>query len=64
MRHWQLQAAKARLSELIREVMRKGPHGITVRGREEVVLLTRADYDRLAGNKPGFVDFMAAVSCE
>lgn len=47
MKTWQLQEAKAHLSELVKAAHNK-PQGITVRGKEEVVVLARADYDRLS----------------
>lgn len=35
---WQLQTAKAKLSELLRKVREEGPQIITVRGKEEFVV--------------------------
>jgi prevent-host-death family protein len=35
---WQLQTAKARLSELLRAVREDGPQTISVRGKEEFVV--------------------------
>lgn len=35
---WQLQRAKAQLSELLRKAREEGPQTITVRGREEYVV--------------------------
>jgi prevent-host-death family protein len=49
MRVWQLQEAKARLSDLVRTAAAEGPQEITVRGEAAVVVLSRADYDKLAG---------------
>ena len=46
MHTWQLQEAKARLSEVVRQAEREGPQVITVRGKEEAVVLSRADYDQ------------------
>jgi prevent-host-death family protein len=46
---WQLQEAKARLSDLVRTAATEGPQEITVRGEPAVVVLSRADYDKLAG---------------
>ena len=48
MRHWTLQDAKARLSELVRLAATHEPQAITLRGEPAVVLLSRDDYDRLA----------------
>jgi prevent-host-death family protein len=39
---WQLQTAKARLSELLRKVREEGPQTITVRGKEEYVVTLKA----------------------
>lgn len=44
---WQLQEAKARLSELVKKAATRGPQEITVRGEPAAVVLSRADYDRL-----------------
>lgn len=58
MKHWQLQEAKAKLSHLIHLTTTKGPQGISVRGKEEVVLLSRKTYDSMMGKKPSFVNFL------
>lgn len=58
MKHWQLQEAKAKLSQLIHLTTTQGPQGITVRGKEEVVLVSRRTYDRMVGIKPDFLTFM------
>ena len=58
MNYWPLQDAKARLSELVRKVTKEGPLGISVRGKEEIVLLSKKDYDFLSGKKPSFLDLM------
>jgi len=55
---WQLQEAKARLSELVKSAQQDGPQQITVHGRPAAVVLSRADYDRLTKEKPSFVEFM------
>lgn len=59
MNYWPLQDAKSRLSELVRKVTKNGPLGISVRGKEEVVLLSKEKYDVLIGAKPSFINFMA-----
>jgi len=58
MNTWQLQDAKARLSELVRLATKAGPQGITVRGKEGVVVLSVAEYNRLLGSKPSFLELM------
>lgn len=58
MHTWQMQEAKSRLSEVVKEAEREGPQEITVHGRSVAVVLSRADYDRLAGTGESLVDFM------
>lgn len=57
-RRWQLQEAKARLSEVVKTASKEGPQEITVRGETAAVLLSGEDYARLAHPKPGFVEFI------
>lgn len=56
---WQLQEAKARFSELIRQVGKEGPQMITVRGDEEAVVLSATAYQKLTGQQPSFLEFVA-----
>ena len=58
MRRWQLQEAKARLSEVVKATEKEGPQEITVRGNIAAVLLSRADYERLTRKRESFVEFM------
>jgi antitoxin Phd len=61
MRRWQLQEAKARLSELVKSSQRDGPQEISVRGEPAVVVLSVVEYDRLRRRgKPSFVSFLRA----
>jgi prevent-host-death family protein len=46
---WQLQTAKAKLSELLRAVREEGPQVISVRGKEEYVVTRK---DGAAASKP------------
>ncbi len=55
---WQLQQAKARLSELLKLAQQRGPQEITVHGRLVAVVLSRADYERLAGGAPSLLELM------
>ena len=57
---WQLQQAKARLSELMRGAAANGPQTITVRGQRAAVVLSAADYDRLKRSKPSLSEFLRA----
>ncbi len=58
MNRWQLQEAKARFSEVVKSSDRDGPQEITVHGKPAAVVLSRADYDRLVGKKPSFIQFL------
>ncbi|MCK9606595.1 prevent-host-death protein [Methylomonas lenta] len=58
MHTWQIQEAKARLSTVLRSAEQDGPQEITHHGRSVAVLLSRADYDRLTGNRQSLVEFM------
>jgi antitoxin Phd len=58
MQTWQLQDAKSRLSEVVRLCVQDGPQILTVRGKEEVILLSKKDYERLVGSKPNLFAFM------
>lgn len=44
---WQMQTAKARLAEVVKDAQQSGPQEITVHGRPVAVVLSRTDYDRL-----------------
>ena len=58
MQTWQMQEAKAHLSELIQRAGLLGPQEITVHGRSVAVVLSREAFDRLAGASQSLVDFM------
>jgi prevent-host-death family protein len=58
MKSWQIQDAKAHLSELVRDAEQTGPQSITRHGREVAVMVSRADYERLTGAGQSLVDFM------
>ena len=51
--HWLLQDAKARFSELVRLVHSEGPQHVTVHGRDEVVIISAAEFRRLKGSATG-----------
>jgi prevent-host-death family protein len=50
---WPLQDAKARFSELVRRVRSEGPQHVTVRGRDEVVVIAAEEFRRLKGEGSG-----------
>ena len=58
MRAWQIQEAKAHLSELVRETEHGGPQAITWHGREVAVVLSKTEYERLTGTGQSLVEFM------
>ncbi len=47
MHTWKLQEAKAHLSEVIRLCVQQGPQILTVRGKEEAVLISKQDMNTL-----------------
>lgn len=51
---WQVQDAKAQLSEVIKRAQSEGPQTITRHGTEQAVVLSIEDYRSLAKNKPDF----------
>ena len=60
MRTWQLQDAKAKLSEVIKRAQVDGPQDITQHGRSVAVLVSREAYDQLTGNHQSLADFLMA----
>jgi len=57
-RRWQLQEAKARLSEVVRQACSEGPQVITLRGEDAVVVLSAAEYERLAPPPKRLIDVL------
>jgi len=55
---WQLQQAKAHLSQLIREATNDGPQEITVHGKPAVTVIKTTEYKKLLNPKPNLVDFL------
>ena len=55
---WQLQEAKARLSEVIKQASKEGPQTITLRGEPTAVIISRDEYERLKHPRESFIDFM------
>lgn len=60
MQTWQMQEAKARLSEVVKRAELDGPQDITLHGRSVAVVLSRAAFERLSGQTASVVDFMQA----
>ena len=55
---WQVQDAKARLSELIERAHNEGPQTITRHGTERAVVLSIEDFRALAAHKPDFKAYL------
>jgi prevent-host-death family protein len=55
---WQLQDAKARLSEVIKSAVQEGPQEVTVRGKPSAVILSVETYQAMKKQRPDFVSFM------
>jgi prevent-host-death family protein len=58
-RRWQLQEAKSRFSEVVKDAMSEGPQLITRHGEEVAVLLSAKEYKTLTRPKGGIVDFFS-----
>lgn len=59
MRHWPVQDAKARFSELLRASLSDGPQMVTLRGQETAVLVPVAEWKRLQkGARPSLKDIL------
>jgi len=55
---WQLQEAKARLSEVIKQATKEGPQTITMRGEPTAVIISKGEYEQLKHPQENFIDFM------
>ena len=60
MQAWQMQEAKARLSEVVKRAESDGPQDITLHGRSVAVVLSRAEFERLSGQQASVLEFMQA----
>jgi prevent-host-death family protein len=58
MHTWQMQEAKARLSEVVKLAESEGPQDITLHGRSVAVVLSRTAFERLSGSGNSLVEFM------
>jgi antitoxin Phd len=58
MKTWQLQDAKAHLSELVKNASSGSPQEITLRGKPTVVVLSTQQYERLKQPKQKLVEFL------
>jgi len=60
MQTWQMQEAKARLSEVVKRAESMGPQNITLHGRSVAVVVSRAAFERLSGQQASLLEFMQA----
>lgn len=58
---WQLQEAKQRFSEVVRRALEDGPQVVTRHGRDSVVILAAREYERLAGSRTDFKEFLRSA---
>ena len=56
--NWQLQEAKNKLSEVVKEARNSGPQVITVRGDEAAVVISIEEFRRLTQSKERLGDFL------
>jgi len=56
--NWHLQDAKNNFSKVVRKAQTEGPQIVTVRGKRAAVVLSPEEYDRLAGKKMSFAEFL------
>jgi prevent-host-death family protein len=55
---WQIQEAKARLSEVVKKAAKEVPLKITVHGESAAVVISSKEYQRFKHPKGSFVKFM------
>jgi len=60
METWQLQEAKARLSELVKRACTEGPQKITLRGEPAAIVMSLKEFNKLTANKPTLTAFLRA----
>ncbi|MFC4533469.1 type II toxin-antitoxin system Phd/YefM family antitoxin [Sphaerisporangium dianthi] len=61
MAQWQLQEAKQRFSEVIRQAHDEGPQVVTRHGEEVAVIIDIAEYRRLKHGAPDFKEFLRSA---
>ncbi|MDO8692414.1 MAG: type II toxin-antitoxin system Phd/YefM family antitoxin [Dehalococcoidia bacterium] len=55
---WQLQEARQKFSQLVKRALAEGPQAVTRHGETVVVVVSAEDFQRLAGDKRDFADFL------
>ncbi len=58
---WQVQEAKQKLSQVIRQALEEGPQVITKHGEEIVVVVSADTYRKLSGSKNDFKAFLLSA---
>ncbi len=58
MHSWKLQEAKARFSEVVKICKNDGPQMITVHGKEEAVIISKEDFEKMCLTKQDIVSFI------
>jgi prevent-host-death family protein len=56
--NWQLQEAKARLSEVVKKAREEGPQHVSVRGEPAVVVISEQEFAKLTTPRRSFADFI------
>jgi len=54
---WQLQEAKNRFSEVVNKALEEGPQTVTRHGEEIVIILSKAEYNRLVKSQTSLIEF-------
>ena len=57
---WQLQDAKSKFSEMVEKAVREGAQIVTKRGKNTVVVMPYAEYEKLIHHGNGLADFLLA----
>lgn len=58
MQSWQMQEAKAKISELVKRAQVDGPQEITMHGKSVAVVISRETFDRLSQQGDSLAAFM------
>lgn len=58
--NWHLQDAKNNFSKVVQKARSEGPQTVTVRGKRAAVIVSAEEYDRLAGKKMSFAEFLVS----
>lgn len=59
-KRWQLQEAKNKLSRVAEEAAIYGPQVITKHGEDSVVVISKAEYDRLTRPSTSLIEFLSS----